>query len=107
QRFNMSGYAAEKIDTVRIAFIGLGMRGPGAVHRIKNIENVEIKALCDIREDRVRKVAEGLKGTGHNPELYFSGAYDWKKICERNDIDLIYICTPWDWHVPMAVFGME
>lgn len=107
QRFNMSGYAADKIDTVRIAFIGLGQRGPGAVNRIKNIENVEIKALCDIREDRVRKAEQKLQGTGHTPDLYFSGAYDWKKICERPDIDLIYICTPWDWHVPMAVFGME
>ena len=25
QRFNMSGYAAPKLDTVRIGFIGLGM----------------------------------------------------------------------------------
>lgn len=26
---------------------------------------------------------------------------------DRNDIDLVYIATPWDWHVPMAVYGME
>ena len=28
QLFNMSGYAAPKLDTVRIGFIGLGQRGP-------------------------------------------------------------------------------
>jgi len=27
QRFNMSGYAAPKLDKVRIGFVGLGMRG--------------------------------------------------------------------------------
>jgi len=31
QRFNMCGYAAPKISTVRGGFIGLGMEGPGAV----------------------------------------------------------------------------
>lgn len=28
QQFNMSGYAAPKLDIVRIGFIGLGNRGP-------------------------------------------------------------------------------
>lgn len=28
--FNMSGFAAPKLETVRIGFIGLGNRGPGA-----------------------------------------------------------------------------
>lgn len=53
QVFNMSGFAAPKIETVRIGIIGLGMRGPGAVERMSNIEGVEIRALCDIRPERV------------------------------------------------------
>jgi predicted dehydrogenase len=28
-------------------------------------------------------------------------------MCENPDIDLIYICTPWKWHTPMAVYAME
>ena len=31
QQFNMSGYAAPKLDNVRVGFIGLGSRGPGHV----------------------------------------------------------------------------
>lgn len=107
QRFNMSGYAAPALETVRIGFIGLGMRGPGAVHRMKNIEGVEIKALCDIRPEKAEKVKESLKGTIHNPDLYTDGAMAWKEVCERDDIDLIYICTPWYWHTPMCVYAME
>ena len=41
------------IDTVRVGFIGLGMRGPGAVHRFTQIPVVQIKALCDMRPERV------------------------------------------------------
>src|SRR4030065_437471 len=31
----------------------------------------------------------------------------WKKLVELPDLDLIYICTPWVWHTPMAVYAME
>ena len=39
---NMSGFRAAKIPTVRIGFVGLGMRGSGAVQRMMHIEGVEI-----------------------------------------------------------------
>ena len=55
QNFNMCGYAAPKLDTVRIGVVGLGMRGPGAVERLSVIEGVEIKALCDKYPDRAAK----------------------------------------------------
>ena len=32
---------------------------------------------------------------------------EWKELCRRDDIDLVYICTPWQLHVPMAVYAME
>lgn len=107
QRFNMSGYAAPRLETVRIGFIGLGQRGPGAVKRISHIQGVEIKALCDIRPERAEKARKSLEGTMHRPDLYSGSTFAWKEMCERDDIDLVYICTPWDWHVPMAVYAME
>lgn len=105
--FNMSGYSAPKLDEVRIGFIGLGMRGPGAVKRMSLIEGVSIKGLCDLREESVLKSKALLEGTKHNPELYSGSAYAWKEMVDRDDIDLIYIATPWDWHTPMAVYAME
>lgn len=107
QSFNMSGFAAPKIDTVRVGIVGLGQRGPGAVDRLSKIEGVEIKALCDLLPERAEKAKKSLEGTPHSPELYSGSAYAWKKMCERPDLDLIYIATPWEWHVPMAVFAME
>ncbi|WP_081209301.1 Gfo/Idh/MocA family protein [Salegentibacter sediminis] len=107
QRFNMSGYAAPKLETVRIGFIGLGMRGPQAVNRMSQIEGVEIKALCDLRPESVEKTKALLENTSHDPDLYSGSDYAWKEMVDREDLDLIYIATPWEWHTPMAVYAMN
>ena len=106
QRVNMCGYAAPKLETVRIGFIGLGNRGPHAVERMSIIEGVDIKGLCDIRPEKANAAKKLLEGTAHRPDIYTGKAEEWKKLCERPDIDLIYIATPWSLHTPMAVYAM-
>lgn len=105
--FNMSGYRAPKIETVRIGFIGIGNRGTSAVKRINFLDGVHIKGLCDIREEKATEAKRGIKGFGHEAALYTENEESWKKLCERKDIDLIYICTPWNLHAKMAVYAME
>ena len=105
--FNMCGFAAPRLDTVRIGFIGLGNRGPGAVERMKHIEGTDIKALCDIRPEKVNAVKKSLEGSVHQPAVYTGGSEEWKKMCDRKDIDLVYIATPWALHTPMAVYAMN
>ncbi len=108
QRFNMCGYAAPKLDKVRIGFVGLGNRGPGAVERMSYIEGVEIVGLCDQYEDRVEAMQKLLEKQGLPKAKSYSGSKEaWKQMCENPDIDLIYIITPWAWHTPMAVYAME
>lgn len=107
ERFNMNGYAAPAIDTVRTGFIGLGMRGPTHVSGLSHIEGVEIRALCDIRQEQTEKAAALLKNTKHRPALYYGAADAWKKTCDRTDLDLIVISTPWDQHVEQAVYAMK
>lgn len=107
QAFNMCGYAAPKLDKVRIGFIGLGMRGPGAVERMSYIEGVEIKALCDKYPERADKANQILIKAGLPKADTYSGEEGWKALCERKDLDLVYICTPWHLHTPMAVYAMN
>lgn len=104
---NMCGYAAPRINIVRVGFIGLGMRGPGAVQRMSHIEGVEIKALCDKYPDRATKAQEILKKAGLPAAREYSGEDGWKTMCDSADIDLVYICTPWALHTPMAVYAMK
>ncbi|WP_138476560.1 Gfo/Idh/MocA family protein [Dyadobacter bucti] len=107
QKFNMSGYAAPKLETVRVGFIGLGQRGPGHVTRSSRIEGVQITALCDLRPEKVDAVKKKLEGTPHKPVSYSGKEDDWKRLCEQKDVDLIYVATPWHLHGPMAVYAME
>src|SRR5688500_3452292 len=80
QNFIMCGYAAPNIDKVRIGFVGLGMRGPGAVQRMSVIEGVEIKALCDKYPDRVAKAQEILSKAGLPKAKEYSGEEGWKAL---------------------------
>lgn len=105
--FNMSGYQAPKIDKVRIGIIGIGMRGSGAVKRMTYIENVQITGLCDLFMERVEKGQKMVEKSGQPKAAAYDGKEGWKALCDRKDIDLIYICTPWELHTPMAVYAMQ
>lgn len=102
------GLTAPKLDTVRVGFIGLGMRGPGAVLRFTHIPGTKVVALCDIRPERVEVSQNILKKAGLPEAAVYSGSEDaWKQLCERDDIDLVYIATDWKHHAQMGVYAME
>ena len=101
------GFRCAPIDTVRVGFIGLGMRGPGAVERFTHLDGVEIRALCDLYPERVASAQEILVRRGLPEAASYSGEEGWKELCRRDDIDLVYIATPWQLHTPMAVYAME
>lgn len=107
QTFNMCGYAAPKIETVRIGVIGLGQRGSEAVERLSYIDGVEIVALCDKYHDRVASAQKSLEKMQRPPAREYSGEEGWKALCESNDIDLVYTPTPWHLHTPIAVYAMK
>jgi hypothetical protein len=108
QTFNMCGYAAPKLNQVRVGIIGVGMRGSDAVERLNFIEGVTVTAVCDKYADRVIKAQAALKKLGRPAAKEYSGSEEaWKAVCESKDVDLVYICTPWQWHTPMAVYAME
>ena len=97
----------DPIDTVRVAFIGVGSRGKGAVRRYTFLEGVKIVAICDVVEENLDKAQEILQQAGLPKADIYSGPEDWKKVCEREDVDLVYVCTHWDLHTPIAVYAME
>jgi hypothetical protein len=108
QLFNMSGYAAPKLEKVRIGFIGLGHRGPLSLKTLTLIEGVEIKAICDFHMDRVEKAQKMLTDAGMPAAQTYGGSEDaWKEMCENPDIDLIYQVTPWGLHARVSIYAME
>lgn len=99
---------ADPIPTVRVAFIGLGMRGPGAVERMTHIEGVEIVALCDVEQDRVQKVNDKLVERGFpKAQEFYGDTAVWREVTKLPDVDLVYIATDWKTHAMMGVQAMK
>lgn len=113
EEYKLSGIAPapkpfRKHEKVRMGFIGVGGMGTAHFRNFVRIPNVEIIGVCDIvkeRAERAQKICDEA-GLG-KPELYTKGEYDYKRMCERDDIDLIFIATPWKWHVPMCIEAMQ
>ncbi|MBQ2036821.1 MAG: pyridoxine 5'-phosphate synthase, partial [Alistipes sp.] len=104
---SMLGFAADPIPVVRVGFVGLGMRGPGAVNRFTHLEGVEIKGLCDLKQENVSKCQPMLERAGMPKAAEYVGEEAYKELCERDDVDLIYIATDWLNHTPIALYAME
>ena len=101
------GLAVEPIETVRVGFVGLGMRGPWAVMRFCHIPGVEIVALCDYDYARAEACQQFLRDRGLMPADIYHGERGYEELCQRTDIDLVYIATDWNHHYPIARCAME
>ena len=102
------GLTAPKLKTVRIGVIGLGMRGIGVIERWVHLPGVEIKAICDLVPKNIERAQNELvKGKFPKAAVYTGSEDAWKKLCERKDIDLVYIATDWKHHAQMGVYAME
>ncbi len=99
---------AKPLPTVRVAFIGLGMRGPGAVERMTHIDGVEIIALCDMEQKNTEKVNKMLEKRGFpKAQEFYGDTAAWRKVTALPNVDLIYIATDWRTHAMMGVQAMK
>lgn len=102
------GLTADPLPTVRIGVVGVGMRGASAVRRLTKVPGAQITAICDIEPDRAEASRSWLVEHGFPEPACFSGEQEsWKGLCERDDVDLVYICTDWLNHAPIGLYAME
>ncbi|MBP93925.1 MAG: acetylgalactosaminidase, partial [Flavobacteriaceae bacterium] len=108
---NMVSYADKPIDKVRVGMIGMGNRGSVLIQMFEYLiahNHAEIVALSDLKEDKVTKNNDYLKTIQpEGAKLYFGDENAWKKMAKRDDIDILIIATPWNFHTEMCVYGME
>ena len=104
----MTGVPFDKRATVRIAFIGTGLRGRSVLSEFVNVPNVKIVALNDVVREKAEKAKAIVEKAGQPaPEIYVNGEYGYRELLKRDDIDIVYIATPWEWHVPQALAAMK
>lgn len=101
-------FAAPPIERVRMGFVGVGLQGSSHVKNFLAIEGVEIKAICDIVEEKVTRAQNWVAEAGQpKPAGYSRGEYDFVRLCEEQELDLVFTATPWRWHVPVCVAAMK
>jgi predicted dehydrogenase len=105
---SMIGVPFGATDAPRFGIIGLGNRGGGMLPLLLAIPGVRITALCDIRPQLAQRAAKAVTDAGQPaPAVYTGGDEDYENLCARDDVDFVYIATPWEWHTPMALTAMR
>jgi hypothetical protein len=98
----------ERHSKIRIGFVGIGGRGSGLLNDLLHIPDVAVTAVCDLRPAAAQGAAKRVTDAGQpQPAVFQGGEREFEKLCARDDIDLVYTATPWDWHVPVALSAME
>lgn len=101
-------FTATPMEKVRIGFVGVGLQGSSHIRNLLKIDKIEIKAVGDIVEEKVKRIQQWVKEAGQpKPEGYYRSETDFMRMCERDDLDLIITATPWEWHVPVCLAAMK
>jgi predicted dehydrogenase len=93
---------------VRIGIVGTGLRGRSVLNELLGVGNVRINALCDIVPEKVELAKAQMRKAGHDyePGTYTYGERAFEKLCARDDLDIVFTATPWNWHVPVCLSAM-
>jgi predicted dehydrogenase len=107
-RDTMLGVPFARHDTVRLAIVGTGLRGTSVLREWLAVDGVRITALADIVPEKAARAAALVTAAGQPaPALYTAGERDFERLVARDDIDIVYTATPWDWHVPVCLAAMR
>jgi hypothetical protein len=99
---------AAPIENVRIGYVGIGGQGSGHVRNLLKIPGCRITAVCDVRPERTDWATKAITAEGHPPPTaYTRGPRDFERMCETEDLDLVYNATPWEFHVPIMLAAMK
>jgi predicted dehydrogenase len=98
----------EPRETVRLAIVGTGLRGTSVLREWLAVDGVQVTALADIVPGKAERAAALVREAGQpTPALYTNGEHDFERLVTRDDIDVVYTATPWEWHTPVCLAAMR
>ncbi len=101
-------FASRSKKKVRMGFIGTGMRGQWVLWLVAKYPEVDIPAICDIDDQMIESALKVIKDAGKPlPRVYNKGDEDFFNMLKNEDLDGVYIATPWEWHHPMSIAAMK
>lgn len=88
---------------VKLGVVGMG-RGARMAALVANDDNVRIRAICDMDDEKLRGAKALLEGHGvHDLQCY----ENYEKMLQKADIDAVYVCSFAVNHVPLAIQALE
>jgi predicted dehydrogenase len=85
--------------SIGVAVVGLGYWGPNLVRNLHEVEDVEVKWLCDRRQDALAKLARRYPAVTCTTEL--------GDVLDDPDVDALVIATPVSTHHPLASLALR
>jgi len=82
----------------RVGIIGCGNVSPMHIYPVNALESCDLIAVCDDKEDRAKARAE---------ELGCKYYTDYKEMIDKENLDVVHLCTPHYLHPPMAIYALE
>jgi predicted dehydrogenase len=89
-------------DRLNMAFIATAAHLPPML-KLRKEENVDIRAICDVYETRMRKFQEKVKAAGGDPKTF----HDYHDILAMKDIDYVTIATPEHGHARPTLDALD
>lgn len=103
-----SAWAAPADKNIRVAVLGTGSRGTTMMRHSLGLPGVTVTAVCDISEARATQAQNIVeKATGNRPAPYTRGPEDYRRMLERQDVDVVLIMTYQDQHAAQAIHAMQ
>jgi len=92
---------------VRVGIVGTGLRGRSVLNELLGVDGVKIVALCDTVAEKTTRASKMCTDKGQPaPAVYTEGENAFEKLVARNDIDIVYTATPWEFHVPVMLAAL-
>lgn len=104
---SVMGLVVPQMNEVRVGIIGVGERGVGFIRHFNNIAGSRVTAICDTDPLVIARAQKIMADYGQQNVAYYSkGEHAYRELLARQDVDIVIIATPWDWHHPMAKDAM-
>lgn len=92
-------------DKLVVAHIGVGGMGNAHVRWFSNFPDVETAAVCDCDSARATETLKRLQTW--RPETKAVAETDFRRLLDRDDIDIITTATPDHWHALIGMLAIQ
>jgi predicted dehydrogenase len=82
----------------KVGLIGAGLQGRRRAQALGLSTKAELVAVADIDGREAQSLAD---------ETGCLATTDWKEITEREDLEIVLVCTPPDLHLPISIASLE